>query len=161
MKAGRLNFRKALIWIGGVILVGLVALIFAPGNIEGVYSDRESQCMCGHRFFIRFHEGNVLLYNTGHPPANWVGTYHENDDRTVSSELFGGGSMLSEPGLLFLRRLESTDHKSGWDFRAVLTAEVRDAIQHRNIEKVVVSKIGLEQIEVYDSDLQLIERKWY
>jgi len=68
MKAVQFNFRKALLWI--CVIVGLVALIVAPGNIEGIFSSRDSHCGCGHRQFLRVHAGNVFLYETGHPPAS-------------------------------------------------------------------------------------------
>ena len=159
MKGGRFNFRKALLWICGIVIVGLVALIVAPGNIEGIYSSQDSGCGCGHERFMRIHDGNIFLYETGHPPAHWGGSYDDNGDGTVAGLNIFGNPVLFEPKLFFVRTLRTNSGASGWDFRSFPTEEIQDAIRHHNIKKTVVSKSGVKEIEIYDSDMRFIERK--
>ncbi|RYD19514.1 MAG: hypothetical protein EOP88_18670 [Verrucomicrobiaceae bacterium] len=73
---------RVLLVVGGLLLV----LALLPGSVEGNYKvggELVPQCLCTSKSMLRLESGQVILYQTGHPPAQIVGRYNTGKDGMV------------------------------------------------------------------------------
>lgn len=155
------KFKKGII-IGGlftVFLVTLAVITFLPASIEGSYSYGQVKCMCGGSSFMRLTDGKIVMYNTEHSPADYIGTYTLQKNGMVSLDLFseGGGTTLRvQPHLFFMVSPRLPGQSSGWDFRCPEIGPIARTIKTSEIMRLHENSDGSFLKEFFDSNFTLL-----
>ncbi len=124
-------------------LVGAVALFLGialmPGKLEGIYRQGPS-CMCDSVHFSDYRDGRMILYGTGHPPAEIFCRYETDANNVSTIHILGFKEgeedipfMKAYPRLLVTRFVKIEDGSSRWDWKWPAFGEVAEALKNQEI----------------------------
>jgi hypothetical protein len=132
---------KATLWVGFAAAL-LIGYGFLPGKIEGNY--RGVQCGCDSVNFMRLTDGKILLYSSGHPPAQLIGRYSVAEDGAFDLFLYPTkeGELEKffarvDPRRFFAKVLDTDGYGTGWNWKRPLLGEARKAFEEQEVEQTL------------------------
>jgi len=150
--------------IVGVLLACVVGYGFLPGRIEGNY--RGVECMCDSVNFMRIADGRVVLYSSGHPPAELIGHYVTGEDGAV--DIYMLPNQMGDPDRLTLRayprrfftKIVKVDGSyEGWDWKRPLVGEARRAFDEQEVVKTEITRDRAVLKTFYTKAFELVRQE--
>ena len=128
-----------------VLALLLLGIGMLPGSIEGVYKGMGTECMCDSVNFMQFRDGKVIMYGSGHPPADIFGRYESNADGSVAVYMLpykDGESeelIFSATPRLWFTRFRSADGASGeWYRKSRVFGTVETIIRDQEVSSSMI-----------------------
>jgi hypothetical protein len=146
----------------------LIALLFVgigmlPGNIEGIYRGMGMRCMCNGVAFMQVRNGNVIMFNSAHAPAELYGRYETNSNGSVAffmSPYQEGQSekrTLTAYPRLWFTRFETADGPSwDWYWKSPVFGAVKKTIKDQEISSAMIKRDHTVVKTIFNSELKEI-----
>jgi hypothetical protein len=110
-----------------------------PRKLEGIYR-QGPECMCDCVHFSDYRDGRVILYGTGHPPAEMVCRYETDENNVSTIHLLAQKEgeadtplLKAYPRLLFTRFVSIEDGTTRWDWKWPAFGAVAKALKEQEI----------------------------
>lgn len=129
--------RRIYLTIFATLACGMVAIVFMPGPVEGVYAPFSTMgCDCDQ--FMEFRDGRVASYVMNSEGADPVASYERDAAGGIVVSFPPGGAAASRtvlararPYLLGTRFFYDGEGNSEWKWKRYVTAKMRDHMAGR------------------------------
>ena len=156
-------------WIRRVVLVValgtsvFLAVAFMPGSIEGNYRGG-MDCMCDSWNFLRYSNGRVVLYESNHPPAFYVGPYEKCPDGSIRVFFQPSESERSQelyrayPRLLVTKFVSVNDGSVSWLWKRPLVGKTKLTVMNHEIESTAIHADRMVRT-FYNNEFEVLRRE--